>query len=438
MQYEYVATCLFGLEKFVGEEIEALGYERVDTMDGRVTFKGDMTAIARCNMWLRCAERVYIKMGSFRASTFTELFDGTRALPWEEWIGRDDAFPVKGHSVRSALTSIPDCQSIVKKAIVERMKEEHGLELFPEEGTKYQIDFFIYNDEATLMIDTSGDPLYKRGYRIQAGAAPLRETLAAAMVKTSRPRENVLLWDPMCGSGTIPIEAAMLMTNTAPGRFRHFVSEDFLDIPVSVWKNAREEARDAVKTTEFRAYASDIDPSMVEMAQANIRRAGMGDIIKTFVKDARTVAAGGMRGTIVCNPPYGERLMDIRSAETLYREMGECFSKLDKWQIYVLTSDEYFEKHYGRRADKIRKLYNGMLKCNLYQFFKAPEEGGFKKDFGKDFKKDFKKDFGKKDLGNGSSFERKEYPKRDGEKFEKSGNYRAKRPFYPKKDGFDK
>ncbi|MBR5448220.1 MAG: class I SAM-dependent RNA methyltransferase, partial [Clostridia bacterium] len=327
-QYEYVATCLFGLEKFVGEEIEALGYERVDTMDGRVTFKGDVNAIARCNMWLRCAERVYIKLGSFHAETFTELFDGTRALPWEEWIGRDDAFPVKGHSIRSALTSIPDCQAIIKKAIVERMKDEHGLLVFPEEGTKYQVDFFLFNDEATLMIDTSGDPLYKRGYRPVAGAAPLRETLAAAMVKISRPRENVLLWDPMCGSGTIPIEAALIMTNTAPGTFRHFVSEDFLDIPFDSWKKAREEAKDTVIRTDFRAYASDIDPQMVQMAEANIRRARMGDIIKTFTKDAREIAAGGMRGTIVCNPPYGERLMDIKGAEALYREMGQTFAKL--------------------------------------------------------------------------------------------------------------
>ena len=373
-QYEYVATCLFGLEKFVGEEIEALGYERVDTMDGRVTFKGDINAIARCNMWLRCAERVYIKLGSFHAETFTELFDGTRALPWEEWIGRDDAFPVKGHSIRSALTSIPDCQAIIKKAIVERMKDEHGLLVFPEEGTKYQVDFFLFNDEATLMIDTSGDPLYKRGYRPVAGAAPLRETLAAAMVKISRPRENVLLWDPMCGSGTIPIEAALIMTNTAPGTFRHFVSEDFLDIPFDSWKKAREEAKDAVIRTDFRAYASDIDPQMVQMAEANIRRARMGDIIKTFTKDAREIAAGGMRGTIVCNPPYGERLMTPEEVRRLYAGMGKTFSALAPWQVYILSSYFDFEKHYGRRADKVRKLYNGMLPCNLYQYFKNPKK----------------------------------------------------------------
>lgn len=370
MEYEFVATCLFGLERFVGEEIDALGYTRVETMDGRVTFRGDISAIARCNIWLRCAERVYLKLGAFKAESFTELFDGTRVLPWEEWIGRDDAFPVKGHSVNSVLASVPDCQSIIKKAIVERMKEEHGIEFFCEEGTKYQIDFFLFNNVATLMIDTSGTPLYKRGYRLEAGIAPLRETLACAMVKLSRPRENVLLWDPMCGSGTIPTEAALLMTNTAPGSFRHFVSEDFLDIPVSVWKNAREEAKDAVKPTEFRAYASDIDPKMIELAKANIKRAGMENIIKTFVKDARTVGTGGMRGTIVCNPPYGERLLEQKEARELYKEMGECFKGLDRWQIYVLTSDEQFERFYGKRANKIRRLYNGMLKCNYYQFFK--------------------------------------------------------------------
>ncbi len=368
-----MATCLFGLEKFVGDEIEALGYKKTETIDGRVSFRGDIGAIARCNMWLRCAERLYLKLGSFRASTFTELFDGTRALPWEEWIGRDDAFPVKGHSVRSALVSIPDCQSIVKKAIVERMKAEHGLQVFCEEGTRCQVDFFIFNDIATLMIDTSGAPLYKRGYRLESGAAPLRETLACAMVKLARPRENVLLWDPMCGSGTIPIEAALLMTDTAPGSFRHFVSEDFLDVPASIWRQAREEAKDAVKTTEFRAYASDIDPNMIELTKANIGRAGMGGVVKSFVKDARAIGTGGMRGTVVCNPPYGERLLDVNSARQLYSEMGKAFSRLDRWQIYILTSDEELERFYGRRADKVRKLYNGMLKCNYYQFFKSPE-----------------------------------------------------------------
>lgn len=371
MKYEFVATCLFGLEKFVGEEIDALGYKRTETIDGRVTFEGDISAIARCNMWLRCAERVYIKMGSFKCESFTDLFDGTRALPWENWIGKDDAFPVKGHSVRSLLTSIPDCQSIVKKAIVDRLGQEYGISWFEEEGVKYQIDFFILNNQATLMIDTSGDPLYKRGYRSETGEAPLRETLACAIAKTSRPRENVLFWDPFCGSGTIPIEAALLMTNTAPGSFRKFVSEDFFDISPKVWSDAREEASSLQKLdTSFTAYASDISPKMAEIAQENVKRAGMEKYIKCFCKDALTVGAGGMRGSIICNPPYGERLMTPPQVHKLYSDMGKTFSKLQNWQIYILTSDEYFERYYGRKADKIRKLYNGMLKCNLYQYFK--------------------------------------------------------------------
>ncbi len=369
--YTFVATCLFGLEKFVGEEIDALGYKRIDTSDGRITFEGDITAIARCNMWLRCAERLYISMGTFDAPTFTALFDGVRALPWENWIGKDDAFPVKGHSIRSALTSIPDCQSIVKKAIASRLTGEYGIEWFCEEGTKYQIDFFILNNKATLMIDTSGTALYKRGYRTEAGAAPLRETLAAAMAKIARPKSDILFWDPFCGSGTIPIEAALIMTNTAPGTFREFVSEDFYDIPINVWKEAREEADDLRnQNADFTAYASDIDPKVLKLAESNIKRAGVEKQIRTFCKDALTVGAGGMKGTIVCNPPYGERLMTPAEVKKLYRGMGETFSKLGSWQIYVLTSSEEFERFYGRRADKIRRLYNGMLKCNYYQFFK--------------------------------------------------------------------
>ena len=371
MTYTYVATCLFGLEKFVAEEIDALGYKRLETIDGRVTFEGDISAIARCNLWLRCAERVYIKMGEFPARSFTELFDGVKALPWESWIGRDDAFPVKGHSVRSALTSIPDCQSIVKKAIVDRLSSEYGVTWFCEEGSKYQVDLFILNDKATLMIDTSGAPLYKRGYRAETGGAPLRETLACALAKTSRAREGILFWDPFCGSGTIPIEAALMMTNTAPGLMREFAAEDFYDIDMKIWKDAREEARALIKKdVAFEAYASDIDPKMVEIAKANIERAGVDGYIKTFQKDALTVAAGGMKGSIICNPPYGERLMTPFQARKLYEGMGKTFGKLTNWQIYFLTSDERFEQFYGKKADKVRKLYNGMLKCNLYQYYR--------------------------------------------------------------------
>ena len=376
--YEYVATCLFGLESLLGEEIEALGYEKTETIDGRVTFRGDLAAIARCNLWLRFAERLYIKMGSFKAGTFAELFDGTNLLPWENWICEDDAFPVKGHSIKSALVSIPDCQSIVKKAIVNRLSSAYGISWFKEEGTKYQVEFFILKDVATLMIDTSGVALHKRGYRPAAGIAPLRETLAAAMVKMSRPREEVLLWDPFCGSGTIAIEGALMMTNTAPGLGRSFVSEDFLDIPVNIWRDAREEAKDLVKQTSFEVYASDIDENMVDLARSNIHRADMGAHIKCFVRDATKIVKADRRATIVCNPPYGERLSTEADVQALYRAMGKCFSALSPWQIYVLTSVPDFERLYGRRADKVRTLYNGMMKCGFYQFFKNDNKKGQK------------------------------------------------------------
>lgn len=372
--HEYVATCLFGLESLLGEEIEALGYERLDTIDGRVTFRGDMAAIARCNINLRFAERLYIKMGSFKAATFTELFDGTNSLPWERWIAEDDIFPVKGHSIKSTLTSIPDCQSIVKKAVVDRLSSEYGISWFKEEGVKYQIEFFILKDVATLMIDTSGIALHKRGYRPAAGAAPLRETLAAAMVKLSRPREEVLLWDPFCGSGTIAIEAAMMMTGTAPGLGRNFASEEFYDIPEKIWTDAREEAMSLRHTSDFEVYASDIDPHMVELARANIKRADMGAHIKCFERDATQIVKADRRATIVCNPPYGERLSDMREVEELYRAVGRCFSKLAPWQIYVLTSVPDFERLYGRRADKVRTLYNGMIKCGYFQFFRNAQK----------------------------------------------------------------
>ena len=365
-----VATCLFGLEKFVGEEIDALGYRRLSTMDGRVTFVADLDAVARCNLWLRTAERLYIRIGGFHAETFTELFDGCAALPWEEWIGKDDAFPVKGHSIRSKLFSVPDCQKILKKAICRRLEGKYGIRWFPETGTKYQVEFFLFCDEVTLMIDTSGVPLHKRGYRPTAGDAPLRETLAAAMVRMARPREDVLLWDPFCGSGTIPIEAALLMTGTAPGLHRSFAAESFAAIPQDSFARAREEARGAVHQTDFCAYASDIDPAVIDIAQSAVDRAGMGARIRCFVRDARTIETEGRRGTVVCNPPYGERMMDLRSAQALYRDIGKAWQSLGAWQIYVICSDETFEKWYARRADKVRRLYNGMIRCNYYQFFR--------------------------------------------------------------------
>ena len=371
--YEYVATCLFGLERLVGDEIEALGYTRLSTTDGRITFSGDEGAAARFNVFSRYAERLYIKLGDFPANSFTELFDGTKDLPVECFIGKDDAFPVTGSSIRSKLTSIPDCQKIIKKAIVEKLKESYAVEWFEESAVKVPIEFFIDRDVCTLMIETSGEPLHKRGYRPQSNAAPLRETLAAAMVKLSRPREDVLLWDPFCGSGTIAVEAAMMMTDRAPGLTRGFAAEKFEFLDEDVWRLAREEARDRIKKSAFTAYASDIDESCVALTKANAKRAGVFDNVRAFKMDARDIETRGRRGTVVCNPPYGERLSDRRGIEKLYPEVGRAFAGLGSWQIYVISSVPDFEKLYGKKADKVRKLYNGRLKCGFYQYYKKKE-----------------------------------------------------------------
>ena len=371
MKLELVATCLFGLERLLGEEIDELGCKRTDTIDGRVYFEGDENTVADANIRLRFAERVMIKMGSFTAYSFEELFEGVRELPWERFIGANDAFPVKGHSIKSKLYSIPDCQSIIKKAIVSRLSDKYGVKWFEETGVKYQIEFLILKDKVDVMIDTTGVTLHKRGYRPESVTAPLRETLAAAIVKTSRPREDVLLWDPFCGSGTIAIEAAMMMRNIAPGLKRSFAGEAFPQIPSSVWKEAREWAReDVLPECAFEAWGSDIDENNLRIAKESAKRAGVADAIKFFKADALTIKKPDRRGTIVCNPPYGERLMTPAEVERLYREMGRVHATFDPWQIYIITSCENFQTLYGRRADKVKKLYNGMIPCNLYQYFK--------------------------------------------------------------------
>ena len=370
MKLQLVATCLFGLERLLGEEIDALGYERISTIDGRVTFMGDEQAVALANVFLRYAERVLIKLGEFEATSFAELFDGTYSLPWEAFIGKLDAFPVKGHSIKSDLHSIPDCQAIIKKAIVKKLSSVYGLTVFPEERVKFQVEFFILNNRASLMIDTTGAPLHKRGYRKDSNEAPIRETLAAAIAKTSRPREDVLFWDPMCGSGTIAIEAAMMMRNVAPGKSRRFAAEEFPFIRRELWADAREEAIEGECESDFEVYASDIDPACVALTENNARIAGVGKTVKAFRKNALEISEPGRRATIVTNPPYGERLMELSEAEALYRKMGKHFRTLEPWQAYIITSHRSFESLYGRRADKIKKLYNGMIPCYLYQFFK--------------------------------------------------------------------
>ena len=370
-----VATCLFGLEKQLGEEIDARGCKRIETMDGRVTFEGTEADIARANVRLRLAERVFIRVGQFEARSFTELFDGVRALPFEDFIGPDDAFPVKGHAIRSQLYSVPDCQSIVKKAVVERLSDAYGIKWFSEEGAKDQIEFFIFKDVATLMIDTSGIALHKRGYRPAAGAAPLRETLGAALALTARPREDILFWDPFCGSGTIVIENAMILRNIAPGLDRKFAAMEFDCLHHDIWEKAAEEARDLVRRDVHpEIFGSDVDEKVLQYARENAARAGVAENIRFFRADARKIEkpSADRKGTIVCNPPYGERLMELREVEALYRDIGKQFANLSPWQIYVLTSHEKFEQFYGQRADKKRKLFNGMIPCQLYQFYKPP------------------------------------------------------------------
>ena len=409
------ATCLFGLERQLGEEIDALGLKRVETIDGRVLFEGEEKDIPRVNINLRCAERVFIVLGRFHAESFTELFDGTNAIRWEDWIGRLDQFPVSGHSIKSKLTSIPDCQSIVKKAIVDRLSGAYGIGWFDETGVKYKVEFFILKDEAMLMIDTSGIALHKRGYRPDAGAAPLRETLAAAIALTSRPSEDILFWDPFCGSGTIAIEAAMIARKIAPGLKRSFSAEDFPRINEAMWREAREEAKALeITNSKFEAWASDIDEDILDVAYENALRAGVEENINIFSCDARKIEKpSDRRGTIVCNPPYGERMGDMKEVEWLYKDIGRHFKTFEPWHIYVITSCDYFERLYGRSADKTRQLYNGMLPCTLYQFFKPAEFRNDKPQYRSFDKKGFDK----------KGFERKRAPEKSGyEKNDKQYN----------------
>ena len=376
MKLQLVATCLFGLEKFLGEEIDALGCRRIETIDGRVTFEGTEADIARANINLRLAEHIFIKLGEFNAYSFNDLFEGTKALPWENFISKSDAFPVKGHAIKSKLYSVPDCQSIVKRAIVARLSEKYGSTWFTEDsGVKYQVEFFILKDKASLMIDTSGVALHKRGYRPASVAAPLRETLAAALALTSRPRKDVLIWDPFCGSGTIAIESAMILANIAPGVKREFISEKFPLIPAKIWNDERAlSISKQSKDIDFEIFASDIDEDATDIAYENALRAGVTDYLNIFTADARKIEKPDRRGTIICNPPYGERLMTPREAEQLYRDIGKNIARFEPWQIYILTSMESFERHYGRRADRVKRLYNGMIPCNLYQYYKPKDK----------------------------------------------------------------
>ncbi|GED67431.1 methyltransferase [Brevibacillus reuszeri] len=367
---ELIATATFGLESVVAEEVKALGYGPVQVENGKVTFTADISAIPRTNLWLRTADRVRLKIGEFKATTFDELFEKTKALPWADWITEDAAFPVEGKSVKSTLYSISDCQAIVKKAVVESLKKKYKTEWFEEQGPLYKIEVALLKDVATLTIDTSGPGLHKRGYRELIGTAPLKETMAAALILLSRWKPDRVFMDPFCGSGTIPIEAALIGQNIAPGMNREFVSESWPVIPKTAWREARAETHDKARYDQkLEIIGTDMDDEILQIARRNAGEAGVDDLIHFQRMDVRDVRTKRKYGYLICNPPYGERLGEWKQVSRMYGEMGKTFAAMDTWSFYVITSDELFEEHFGRTASKKRKLYNGNMKVDYYQFF---------------------------------------------------------------------
>ncbi|MCD7762078.1 MAG: class I SAM-dependent RNA methyltransferase [Lachnospiraceae bacterium] len=368
---ELMAPCHFGLEAVLKREIMDLGYEISSVEDGRVTFLGDAQAIAMANVFLRTAERILLKVGSVHAETYDELFEGTKAMPWEEFLPRDAKFQVtKATTVKSRLFSPSDIQSIVKKAVVERLKSVYRLEWFPEDGASYPIRVFFMKDEAVLALDTTGESLHKRGYRKLTAKAPISETLAAALICLTPWKADRILVDPFCGSGTFPIEAAMMAANIAPGMERSFTAEHWQNlIEKRHWYDAVEEAQDLIRMPEdcdIQGY--DIDGEVVKAARENARRAGVEQLIHFQQRPVSALHHPKKYGFVITNPPYGERLEDKAALPALYREMGEAFARLDSWSEYVITSYEDAEKYIGKKAAKNRKIYNGMIKAYYYQF----------------------------------------------------------------------
>ena len=369
-----IAPCLFGTESIAADEFRRMGFTDVVTENGRVKLAGDFNMLARANICSRFAERILINVGEFYASTFTELFDGVKALGWEDFIGKDDAFPVNGWSIDSILHSIPDCQSIIKKAIVERLKLKYSVSRFAETGPEYKIRFSIHKNSVTMMIDTSGEGLHKRGYRRNSNAAPLKETLAASMCDLARIYPDTKLLDPFCGSGTLLIEAALMATKTAPGLRRFFAAERFGFIPEKVWREERTRAQDLIlHNVDFSAQGFDIDKNAVELTFENAKKAGVSKYVKAAVADVKDFTPPEERCLIITNPPYGERLLDVKAAEELYTVMGNRFKEGSGRKYYVISPHDEFEKYFGRTADKRRKLYNGMIKCQLFMYFKNKE-----------------------------------------------------------------
>jgi len=368
--FNMIATAAFGIESVVGQELKELGFEDVVVENGRVLFKADAEGVCKANLWLRSAERVFINVASFRAFSFVELFDKIEAIPWEDYIPADGRFPVNAKSIKSKLFSLSDIQSISKKAMVKRLGKVYNIEWFEETGPEFPIHVAFLKDEVTVSIDTSGVGLHKRGYRESGSEAPLKETLAAALVKISRWKSFIPLVDPMCGSGTILIEAAMMARNIAPGLNRKFISETWDFIPKEAWKKVRQEAYQAIDLdTPLHIQGFDINQRAVKIAMQNAEKAGLEDDIHFQVRDAKDLSSSKQYGYIITNPPYGERLSDEYAVEDIYKMMGKSYGTLDTWSAYILTSHENFERCYGKKSTKNRKLYNGKIKTYFYQYF---------------------------------------------------------------------
>lgn len=369
--YSLVAPTLFGIESIAADEFKRMGFSFVTAENGRVLLKGDGNMLARANICSRFAERILINAGNFKAMSFTELFDGVKGIEWERYISRDNAFPVTGSSINSALHSIPDCQSIIKKAIADRLSLKYGIKWFKETGAECRVKFSILKDEVTLMIDTSGEGLHKRGYRSHSNLAPIKETLAAAMCDLAHIYPDTHIYDPFCGSGTILIEAALMATKRAVGLNRYFAAERFDFLDKSVWREERMRAQDSIlHNVDFSAQGFDIDKNCVELTLQNAKRAGVEKYVKASIGDIKDFTTPDERLIVVTNPPYGERLLDIKNAESIYKTMGERFESKAGKKYFIISPHDEFEKIFGRVADKRRKLYNGMIKCQLFMYFK--------------------------------------------------------------------
>ena len=367
-EMQFAVPTLFGLEGLAGDELRRMNMENVRVEDRRVLFTGDERALAKANICLRTGERIMIVLAQFQAKTFEELFQGVYHANLEDYIPKDGQFPVKGHCLNSQLMSVSDCQAIIKKAASRRLGEKYGLGWLPETGVKFQLHFTILNDQVTLSLDTSGQGLHKRGYRAIGNDAPLHETLAAGMIQLTRYRGRDFFWDPFCGSGTIPIEAALIAINRAPGLNRQFAAEEFPWMPKEIWEDVKTEAKDHEFHGEYRILGSDSDPKCVSLAMANARKAGVGKLITFRDGDATKMSLPSDAGIIVCNPPYGERMMEQADAKRLYQALGRHLKFANNWKKYIITSEPEFEHFFGKRSDKKRKFYNGKIQCNYYMY----------------------------------------------------------------------